>query len=273
MSESTEITNQKKEEEIEREVAPLLVGLPVFFLVMIGFGYGIYWIHGYLQDEQKLPVQTIVFSGEFSMLNTTLLEAQIRQKLTASFFALDVNDVHALMESNPWVFSASVRKRWPSQLYIHIQEQQAVAIWNDDLLLNKFGDTFDGLNALRPDNEKGQSRTYLYTNLVQLYGPGGSEKTALTGYTNMQRLLNTSGHVIEQLVLSERFAWQSKLQSGIILKLGRQEYINRLQRFIDVYPTLTERHSNIEYVDLRYDTGLAVGFFDESELKKLKQNT
>lgn len=273
MSESKEITDPEERVKNETEVVPLSVGLPVFFLVIIGFGYGIYWIHGYLQDEQKLPVQNIVFSGELTMLNTQVLERQIRQKLTASFFALDVNDVHALIESNAWVFSASVRKRWPSQLNIHIQEQQAVAIWNDDLLLNKYGDTFDGLSELGQDSEKEQLRAELFASFAQLYGPGGSEKTALTGYTNMQRLLNTSGHIIDQLVLSERFAWQTKLQSGIILKLGRQEYINRLQRFIDVYPTLMERHSNIKYVDLRYDTGLAVGFFDESELEKLKENT
>ncbi len=273
MSETKEISNSNERDKEEIEVAPLSVGVPVFVLVMIGFAYGIYWIHGYLQDEQKLPVQTIVFSGELTMLNTQALERQIRQKLTASFFALDVNDVHALMESNAWVSSASVRKRWPSQLNIHIQEQQAVAIWNDDLLLNKFGETFDGLSVLNSKSENEQVDADLFSNLAQLYGPGGSEKTALTGYTNMQRLLNTSGHVIEQLVLSERFAWQSKLRSGIILKLGRQEYINRLQRFIDVYPTLAEQHVNIKYVDLRYDTGLAVGFFDESELEKMKENT
>ena len=47
-----------------------------------------------------------------------------------------------------------------------------------------------------------------------------------------------------------------------MLKLGRQEYINRLQRYIDVYPLLAEDQKSVSYVDLRYDTGLAVGWGD-----------
>lgn len=266
-------TSQDTSKEEEIETTPLAIGLPVFILVVLGLCYGVYWIHGYLQDEQKLPVQKIVFSGDFTMLNERQLEQRIRHELTSSFFALDVNEVHELMESQSWVFSASIRKRWPSQLFIHIEEQTPVAIWNDDLLLNQFGETFDGLTSFMGDNISPIKKAELSSKLVQLYGPGGSEKTALAGYNNMQRLLNASGQVIQQLVLSERFAWQSKLNNGVILKLGRREYINRLQRYIDVYPMLVERNAEIDYVDLRYDTGLAVGFKSDKQPLKTRENT
>jgi cell division protein FtsQ len=76
----------------------------------------------------------------------------------------------------------------------------------------------------------------------------------------MQRLLNTNGQKITLLSLSERFAWQAQLNNQVLLKLGRQEYINRLQRYIDVYPLLQQQEKSVSYVDLRYDTGLAVGW-------------
>lgn len=239
------------------EKVPIAVGLPIFICVVVGIVFCAMWAYEWLQDEQRLPVQEIVFSGDLNMLEASRLEKIVREQAKGSFFALDVNHVHGLMEREAWVFSASVRKRWPSKLYIHIVEQKAVAKWNDDLLLNKYGDTFNGLGNVHLLTESRQQTLNL---LPQLFGPGGSEKTALTGYTHMQRLLNTSGQRISQLVLSERFAWQARLTNQIVLKLGRQEYVNRLQRFIDVYPLLSVETKAVEYVDLRYDTGIAVGW-------------
>lgn len=50
-----------------------------------------------------------------------------------------------------------------------------------------------------------------------------------------------------------------QLDKGPVLILGRGDVVARLQRFIDVYPLLDE-HERIAYLDLRYDTGIAVGW-------------
>jgi cell division protein FtsQ len=244
----------------EADQVSLPIGLSVFVLVVVGLIFGAYKSYLWLQDEQRLPVQDIVISGDIKMLNTDYLASMIRQQNTGSFFAIDVNQVHSLIEQQPWVFSASIRKRWPSSLYIHIVEQQAVARWNDDLLLNKYGNSFDGIST--DPSTKSAASEALQDGLVNLFGPGGSETTALTGYTNMRRLLRASGLSIAQLSLNERFAWTVQLQNGINLNIGRQEYIKRLQRFIDVYPLLKQEKKAINYIDLRYDTGLAVGWAD-----------
>lgn len=244
-----------------RDKVSLPVGLAVFAVVLGLLILGAFKSYEWLQDEQRLPVQNIVFNGQIKTLNEANLEQRIRQQHTGSFFAIDVNEVHQLVQSDPWVYSASVRKRWPNSLYIHLVEQQAVARWNDDLLLNKYGQSFDG----QTDSD----------GLVLLFGPGGSEKTALTGYQHMRALLRISEQQIEQLELSERFAWTLRLQNGVTLHLGRQEYIKRLQRFIDVYPLLIEENKAINYVDLRYDTGLAVGWADAFPISQAntEQNT
>jgi cell division protein FtsQ len=276
----TELTTKKTQLQVKESAdktlpkkTPFAVGFPIFVLVVVSLIYSGVIAYQWLQDEQRLPVQEIVVSGQLKMLNEGDLQSIVRKRAKGSFFALDVDHVHRLLEELPWVFSASVRKRWPSKLYIHIVEQKAVAKWNDDLLLNRYGDTFEGLLPMQFANNT-QQQTIL-AKLPQLFGPGGSEKTALTGYTHMQTLLNVSGQKIAQLSLSERFAWQAKLGNQIMLKLGRQEYINRLQRYIDVYPLLAKEKKAVSYVDLRYDTGLAVGWgqlIDSSNKQAVEEN-
>nr|WP_297348130.1 cell division protein FtsQ/DivIB [uncultured Glaciecola sp.] len=223
-----------------------LVGLLVFLFVIAGFIYGGIQVIKWLEDEQQLPVQKVIFSGQRYVLVDEQMEAIIRKNQKGSFFALDVNKVHKILEDMPWVYRASVRKRWPSSLHIYLVEQDPVAIWNDDLLLNTQGDIFDG-----GDPNK---------NLPQLFGPGGSEKTALAGFNAMQSLLSSTGLTINELFLSERFAWRVELSNGIRLNIGRQQFIDRLQNFIDVFPLLQAQNKAINYIDLRYDIGLAVGW-------------
>ncbi|MBD3586107.1 FtsQ-type POTRA domain-containing protein [Salinimonas sp. HHU 13199] len=219
----------------------------LFLLAVVGsLIYGSMVVRDWLKDEQRMPVQVIDFSGQYEHINIARLERKIRRSQPGSFFELDVNEVFELIESQPWVYRASVRKQWPNRLKIYLVEQQPVARWNDDMLLNPYGDTFESEG--------------ITLSLPQLFGPGGSEKTALEGYNAMKSLLATSSMSIAELSLSERFAWQLQLTSGIKLNLGRKEFIDRLQRFIDVFPLLSKQDKPVKYVDLRYDTGLAVGW-------------
>ncbi|MEW9797222.1 cell division protein FtsQ/DivIB [Alteromonas sp. CYL-A6] len=236
----------------------LWIGVVFLALVLIGLIVGIVKVRAWLQDEQQMPVQVVDFSGDYQEVDVTRLERLIRESQPGSFFSLDVNDVHKLMEAQPWIYRASVRKQWPNTLKIYLVEQQPVAHWNDDLLLNPYGESFDATVSDRA--------------LPRLYGPGGSEKTALQGYNAMQSLLATIGMPIAELSLSERFAWQVQLSNGIELNLGRKEFIDRLQRFIDIYPLLARQPKSVRYVDLRYDTGLAVGWQAESEDNNNKES-
>ncbi|MBU3021538.1 cell division protein FtsQ/DivIB [Aestuariibacter sp. A3R04] len=232
---------------------PIRIWSGVIFLAMVitGLIVGAKNIRDYLQDAQRAPVQVVDFSGDFSHVNIVGLERLIRESQPGSFFALDVNEVYKLVESQPWVYRASVRKQWPNTLKIYLVEQTPVAQWNDDFLLNPYGDTF----SARADEQT----------LPRLYGPGGSEKTALEGYNAMQSLLATTSMPIAELSLSERFAWEVQLNNGVRLNLGRKEFIDRLQRFIDVYPLLVKQPKAVKYVDLRYDTGLAVGWVEAED--------
>ena len=235
-----------------RKSPHFFMGLAFFICLLLLLVFAVTKLNAWLEDEQQAPVQDIVVSGDRVFIDDQQIVALIKQSQPGSFFELDVNQTHQTVEAMPWVYRASVRKRWPSGLEIFVVEQQPAAIWNGDMLLNQYGDAFDAQISSVDLNSK--------ITLPNLYGPGGSEQTALQGYRNMQSLLETSNLYIVEMFLSERFAWNVQLNNGIKLNLGRTEFIGRLQRFVDLLPLISEQDRQVDYVDLRYDTGLAVGW-------------
>jgi len=235
-----------------RKGSDFYIGLVFFICLLLLLMFGIVKLNAWLEDEQQAPVQDIVVSGDRTFIDDQQIEMLIKQSQSGSFFELDVNQTHEAVEAMAWVYRASVRKRWPSGLEIFVVEQQPAAIWNGDMLLNQYGDAFDAQISSADLNSK--------ITLPSLYGPGGSEQTALQGYRNMQSLLETSNLYIVEMFLSERFAWNVQLNNGIKLNLGRTEFIDRLQRFVDLLPLISQQDKEVDYVDLRYDTGLAVGW-------------
>ena len=228
------------------------IGLGFFVCLLMLLAYALVELNAWLEDEQQAPVQDIIVSGDQTFIDVQQIQMLIKQTQPGSFFELDVNQTHQTIEALPWVYRASVRKRWPSGLEIFVVEQQPSAVWNGDMLLNKFGDVFDAqINSVNPEPK---------ITLPYLYGPGGSEQIALQGYRNMQSLLEATNLFIVEMFLSERFAWNVQLNNGIKLNLGRTEFIDRLQRFVDLLPLISQQERQVDYVDLRYDTGLAVGW-------------
>ena len=63
--------------------------------------------------------------------------------------------------------------------------------------------------------------------------------------------------------IDERGSWRLVLGGGQEVRLGRRDLDERFYRFFDVVaPTLAAELKRIEYVDLRYTNGFAVGWRD-----------
>ncbi len=64
--------------------------------------------------------------------------------------------------------------------------------------------------------------------------------------------------------MTARRSWQLTLNNDIKLNLGRGDTMKRPARFIELYPVLQQQAQTdgkeISYVDLRYDSGAAVGW-------------
>ncbi len=221
-----------------------------FFLLVAGLLVrGGYWVSDWLVENQDAQIKKIVVLGKPKYTTDKAVIAAIKQVDLSSYFQLNVKAVQRSVQGLPWVATVSVRKQWPDKLQVYIVEHKPVAIWNSDLLLNAKGQVFQA------DNEA------LQAYLPQLYGPEGSEIEAWQAFLQFKDMLAVNDFNLVSLALSERFAWQLWLEEGVRLNLGREEKARRVQRFIDVYPSMQIPEGGVlDTVDLRYDTGLAVSW-------------
>ncbi len=239
------------------------LGLAFFVCVLISLVSIGWWLTKMLIEQEHSPVNSIVISGEMPYTQREEVLSAMSNIDLGNFFQVNVNDIQTQVSALPWVYSVAVRKQWPNEVKIYVVDQTPIALWNGDFLLNQFGKAF-------------QAETKVLTKaLPEFFGPEGSELLALENFTNLNDLLEYRDLSIDELILSERFSWQLTLNNGVRLNLGREERVKRVQRFMDVYPLIKthladqeKQKSNskkqlkqtVDYIDLRYDTGLAVGW-------------
>lgn len=227
------------------------VGVAFFISVIVSILFFSWHIHTRMSATEATPVSEINISGEMPYTVHSDIEEAIAQIDLGNFFNVNVDQVQQEIAALPWVYSVSVRKQWPNKLNIYVVDQRPIARWNGDFFLNKEGRAFQA------------ERSRVKHALPAFFGPEGSENIALENFENLNNLLGFSGLAIDELVLSERFAWQLTLNDGVLLNLGRENRVERVQRFMDIYPQIKRNaklKEQVDYVDLRYDTGLAVGW-------------
>ncbi|GIU20886.1 cell division protein FtsQ [Shewanella colwelliana] len=230
----------------------LCFGLVFLFLVICGLATGVWKLNIVLNDADTLPIEAVAIKGDRQFTSDEEIRVALQDLMQRSFFSADVNQVQQALEALPWVYQASVRREWPAKLKVYLVEQRAVAHWNASEWLNEQGQVFQA-----PMKEGIGS-------LPSLAGPEEQALSVLTNYRQVSELLNINGFNLTRLELSPRHAWLAVLENGIELKLGREDKMARVQRFINVYPTLVNQSKPVARVDLRYDTGLAVGW-DEAQ--------
>ena len=226
----------------------LCLGLIFLFLVFGGLFMGAWKLNLVLNDADALPIEAVAVKGDRQFTSDAEIQAALKDLMQRSFFSADVNQVQQALENLPWVYQASVRREWPAKLKVYLIEQKAVAHWNETDWVNEQGQVF--VAPMKPGVGE----------LPSLVGPNDQAMSVLTHYRQIGELLTINGFKLTHLELSPRHAWLGVLDSGIELNLGREDKMARVQRFIDVYPTLVNQDKPVARVDLRYDTGLAVGW-------------
>jgi cell division protein FtsQ len=97
--------------------------------------------------------------------------------------------------------------------------------------------------------------------LPSLAGPTGTERDVARRYLAVRGKLAEADLSLERLELDERGSWRLVLGGGQEIRLGRRDIDERLYRFFDVVaPALTAELQSVQYVDLRYTNGFAVGW-------------
>jgi cell division protein FtsQ len=200
-----------------------------------------------LLDPQTLPVRSVRVESPLRQVSQQQLREVVGAHVQEGFLRLDVERVRAELEALPWVRRASVRHAWPDVVVVQLEEQQAVARWGSDGLLNREGELFS------PGQDQAAAT------LPLLRGPQDTHKQVAMEFSRMQEMLTPLGLQISHLTLNERRAWSLRVSNGLQLGLGRNDVHLRLLRFVRTYAEVIKpRLEAIDSVDLRYTNGFAV---------------
>ncbi|MDH0497814.1 cell division protein FtsQ/DivIB [Stutzerimonas stutzeri] len=237
----------------QRLPRPSLAGLKRFVwpVLLVGLAVGLYELGERLLPYADRPIAKVSVQGELGYVSREAVQQRIAPFVEQSFFKVDLNGMRHQLEQMPWIAHVEVRRVWPDQVMVRLDEQLPIARWGGEALLNNKGQAFS------PDD---LSR---YEHLPHLYGPKRAQQRVMQQYQMLSQMLRPLGFSISRLELRERGSWFLTTNQGIELLLGRDQVVEKMRRFTAIYQKALEQESEkIARIDLRYANGLAVAWHE-----------
>ena len=235
-------------------IAGIIFVMVLLFLVIKGD----LLIKSFLSTSKALPVKAVQIDGVFVHLTKKKL-ADITGRICAgqNIATLDVNVLRQEILKEPWVAQVAVKKKMPDTLILSVVEHVPAAYWNENGIydartrsvfypdLKNFDASLVRLGAFR-DNLCAD----VYENAVTFV-----------------KIMSDSPYQMVELYLDNVHCYTITLDNGTKLILGRGsgECVQRLKRFLRSFARSGLDIDDVEYVDLRYDVGFAVGKKSASE--------
>ncbi|SAH90584.1 cell division protein [Bordetella ansorpii] len=203
--------------------------------------------------------------SELHYVSPGSVRASIAGRFRGNFFTMDLDEAREVFESVPWVRHATIRRIWPNTLRVRIEEQQPLALWNENQMINTWGEAFTANTGELDDD----------ADLPQFSGPEGSQELVVQRYAELARWFAPLDLRVKELELSPRYAWRAKLSNDLLLDLGRDPaadapdplglpgalpFAARIQRFVQAWPAVATRLEGrtVTQADLRYPNGFAL---------------
>lgn len=194
-------------------------------------------------------ISRLQIEGELNRVSAQAVAAAVRSGLGEGFLALNLDAVKADAESLPWVARARVERLWPAGVRVRVWEREPFARWGETGLLDTEARVFLPKAAEIP------------LQLPRLAGPKGREREVMEAYQRLSARLVDTPFVLAGLTLDARGEWAAQTQAGIGLHLGQSAPDEKLELLRGpVAKALRERLDEVDYVDLRYTNGFAVGW-------------
>lgn len=204
-------------------------------------------INSWIKKPESLMIKSVEVQGDLKYLDKLTLQPIIEPFVKTNLYLLDKKSLEEEIEFNPWVYSASLTSMWPNKLVVKIQEQNPIAFWGEEGMVNEFGEVIDV--SLPQQKSK----------LPILYSPFDKGRKMVENYVKIRAWMKDFPVDIIAFKEDTRGSWLLTLSNGLKVKVGRKEHERRLRRFIVGYShRLAQQVKKIESVDLRYTNGFAV---------------
>lgn len=200
------------------------------------------------------PIERVSVGGDLSHVSAAYLRGELAPLIRGqTWLSVDLGELREQARAIDWLDEVRIRREWPDALTFDLVEQEPMARWGDDALLNARGEPFDAGPVAPPDD------------LPDLSGPPDSGAEVLDYHRRLDARFAPLGLEVTQLRLEARGAWRFQLDDGVWVMLGRSDREARLARLAAAWQRqLGANAARIRYIDLRYPNGVAVAWHGES---------
>ena len=223
----------------------------LYLLLILAFLTLIFSLNGKINDKKiYFPIKKISLVSHTNYSNKIKIYKKSKKYLSKkSFFNLKIIDLKKEIENVAWIRLADVRRVYPDEIEIYIIEHIPIAIWNDKMFLNDLGEIFFAND--------------IDIKLPKIYSTNDRNKIIFKYFVVFSNNLikNNIHHSVIKMDENNRRSLTIKLSSNIIIYLGSNDIMNKIDTFFKVYNSLNSSDlTKIRYIDMRYSNGFAVGW-------------
>ncbi len=216
------------------------------FVLLAAIG-GAVWFLFHQEVNSDRPIQEFHITSELKQLSQKEVEKVLKPYLGESFWGVELDKIQADLMRLDWVNQAVVKRSWPNQLEISIEEQSPVARWGETGLLNYKGEVFF------PNHIED------FEHFVRLDGKLENSKQLLLTLAELQKEFTKLDWSISRLQETANGVWEIHILNGPKLILDHQDEQHKLKRFVEAYPHLFDKfRKSAQVYDLRYSNGFAI---------------
>jgi len=235
-----------KEQELTIQL-PRFTGVHLAGLMLILMLAAVIWATWWLQLPDHFPIRSVQVSGRMLYVDENGIRSRVSENINHNFFMQDIDDIRTSLLQLPWIEDVYVRRVWPDTLRIEVREHQPFAAWEGGGLVNTRGQWFE---ADAHDVKK---------SLPVLSGPKSLVRELAEQFSVYHRQFQGLGLSLQKIKVDKRRAWSLVVRDGFIVRLGRKNVADRLQRFEHSYTVaLKQQKQQIQAIDMRYTNGFAV---------------
>ena len=202
-------------------------------------------------SQLNQPIEQMRIEGQLSTAERALVRAALAHYADTNILTASLDDVVADINALGWPQKVSARRLWPDTLVLRINKQDVVAVWNETAFLTNNAKIIDEADVV--------------VQLPAITAEGLGPEVALGALQQLDELARMQGLRVVALRHSFAEGWWLKQSDGVGVSLGRADATlqRRYQRFLKVRAELPlEQLAGLEYADVRYANGVALGLGD-----------
>jgi len=245
----------------------LLIGVLVISLAAL-------FVADRMFNPEEFQIKEIKVLGRFDQIDGALVKQKVEAALEGNYFSVSLYRLENEIRQIPWVFSASLRRQWPSTIVVEVVEVQPVAKWGENKWLNFTGDLVDR----QPGSNQETIR-----DLPILNGLESDRQIVWNAFQQWSERFSSRGLSLDELRLGLTGLWHLKLSLGalsinsdqsnaesgeplvapsqVTMVVGKTDAFLNIERFIKVLDQeLIIQFPEMKSIDLRYPNGFAISW-------------